>query len=114
MSDNPTVQDRKILHDSFFNETWFKERPELIKKAFLKNPPFNTYRIKSTGQFGFIICIDEPESERDPIEYRLAIPEDWNHHKFDSVMFGDKIVFGFKEKDFVNLGICEPWNESTG
>ena len=43
-------------------ESWYKERPLLIKKAINKLPPICLYKFKTTGKQCYILSFEEPES----------------------------------------------------
>lgn len=42
--------------------TWYKTRPEIIKKTIELLPPDRFYKFKDSGKQCFIISIEEPES----------------------------------------------------
>jgi hypothetical protein len=55
-----TEEERKERHEWLLNDSWFKARPEHVRKFIEKWPPYEFYRIKNSGEaFGVLVSYDE-------------------------------------------------------
>jgi hypothetical protein len=50
--------------ESFWAEEWYLSRPEIIRQAIKRLPPFQYYRMKETGAQCYILSYEEPESDK--------------------------------------------------
>ena len=102
-----SINERLKMTDEFFEENWFKSRPDPIQQAFKKYHPYNTYRLKDTGQIVFLHSINEDQGG--VVETcKINILPECNRDMF---MIEARQVFGINLIDLQDLGITEPWNQ---
>lgn len=63
-------------------ETWFRGRPGMIQSLAQRFPPYNLYRLKSTGQRCTIYSYNEGGT------LTVAVTGQWNQVMFDRHVFG--------------------------
>ena len=108
MDEFNSIEERKQKQEDFYKNDWFKERPDQVKAAFKKYPPFHTYRLKETNQIVFLYSLDE-DRNGNVKTCKVNILAMCNPHKF---MIDDRRVFDVKLENLEDLGFTEPWEKN--
>lgn len=75
---------------------WLAERPARVRAVAESLPPWNRYRMASTGHVVEVRSFDEPEDESAPVTVTVIV---LRRNNPDMVLFFERHVFGVKPED---------------